>query len=294
MTFKNWLFFFCLLFVYKANSQNAFIGLKLSTAVGSHRMLFGIGAHASVAFSNCLLSAGSDFTFGVRDFGNRKQKLELRSYLGAGWLENKQSGYGSFELGTLMNNFNSASTLGYAYILYLDNKGTSQCSGAMKGEFSGHSLYFENDFLAGQGRDRFRTAQLVYAYRKQIWLAKVGLILWTGEASGLQVKETRVNNMLVRYKDLSINPYGRTSHGILYGGLRYNLLSQSLGIDVGIDAEQIRNVFQNLLVHHPRWHKRQPEKAVYYPMLDAYGKPTFVRENVRPAQTYFQVGCSLD
>jgi hypothetical protein len=116
--------------------------------------------------------------------------------------------------------------------------------------------------------------------------------LWTGEASGLQVKEIEYKGKNQRYKDLSTNPFGKTSHGILYGGVQYALWSQTLGMELGIDAEQVRHALQNQVAHSSLWHKKQESKAVAYPMLDKLGYPTFDKTQVRLPSAYFQLSIS--
>jgi hypothetical protein len=212
--------------------------------------------------------------------------------LGASVVTGKYTSVRDLELGALNNYFSRENSLGYAYIIYMDKAGTSQLSGAFRGEIKRHSLMLENDFFAGQGKDRFRTATLLYRYRELLWSGHLGVRLWTGEASGLQVKEMERLGRKQRYKDLSSNPFGKTSHGILYGGVQYALGSQTLGVELGIDAEQVRNALQNQVAHASVWHKRQASKAVAYPMLDKLGNPTFEKTQVRSPRAYFQLSIS--
>ena len=273
-------------------SQAIFLGLRVSASIGSHQHYYGIGAHAGLEYRSFLLTLGSDVSYRLKDLGERKQFLESRSYLGASMVTGKNTSIRDLELGALNNYFSRENSLGYAYILYMDKAGTSQFSGAFRGEIKRHSLMLENDFFAGQGKDRFRTATLLYRYRELLWSGHLGVRLWTGEASGLQVKEIEHKGQSQRYKDLSSNPFGKTSHGILYGGVQYALGSQTLGVELGIDAEQVRHVLQNQVAHAYVWHKRQASKAVAYPMLDTLGNPTFDKTQVRLPRAYFQLSIS--
>lgn len=273
-------------------SQAIFLGLRLSASIGSHQHYYGIGAHAGLEYRSFLLTLGSDVSYRLKDLGQRNRFLESRSYLGASMVTGKYTSVRDLELGALNNYFSRENSLGYAYIIYMDNAGTSQLSGAFRGEIKRHSLMLENDFFAGQGKDRFRTATLLYRYRELLWSGHLGVRLWTGEASGLQVKEMERLGRKQRYKDLSSNPFGKTSHGILYGGVQYALGSQTLGVELGIDAEQVRNALQNQVAHASVWHKRQASKAVVYPMLDKLGNPTFDKTQVRSTRAYFQLSIS--
>lgn len=273
-------------------SQAIFLGLRLSASIGSHQHYYGIGAHAGLEYRSFLLTLGSDVSYRLKDLGQRNRFLESRSYLGASMVTGKYTSVRDLELGALNNYFSRENSLGYAYIIYMDKAGTSQLSGAFRGEIKRHSLMLENDFFAGQGKDRFRTATLLYRYRELLWSGHLGVRLWTGEASGLQVKEMERLGRKQRYKDLSSNPFGKTSHGILYGGVQYALGSQTLGVELGIDAEQVRNALQNQIAHASIWHKRQASKAVVYPMLDILGNPTFDKTQVRSTRAYFQLSIS--
>ena len=273
-------------------SQTIFLGLRVSASIGSHQHYYGIGAHAGLEYRSFLLTLGSDVSYRLKDLGQRNRFLESRSYLGASMVTGKNSSVRDIELGALNNYFSRENSFGYAYIIYMDKAGTSQLSGAFRCEIKRHSLMLENDFFAGQGKDRFRTATLLYRYRELLWSGHLGVRLWTGEASGLQVKEMERLGRKQRYKDLSSNPFGKTSHGILYGGVQYALGSQTLGVELGIDAEQVRNALQNQVAHASVWHKRQASKAVAYPMLDKLGNPTFDKTQVRSNRAYFQLSIS--
>lgn len=292
MCLKHMLFLLVFGIHFFGFSQPFFLGLRLSASIGSHQHYYGIGAHAGLEYRTFLLTIGSDLSYRFKDLGQRNQFLESKSYVGISVLTGKNTSVGDMDLGALNNYFSRENSLGYAYIIYLDNGGTSQLSGAFRGEIKRHSLMLENDFFAGQGKDRFRTATLSYRYRELLWSGHLGVRLWTGEASGLQVKEIERHGNLQRYKDLSSNPFGKTSHGILYGGVKYALGSQTLGVELGVDAEQVRDVLQNQIAHASVWHRRKASKAVAYPMLNKMGNPTFDKSQVRTASAYFQLSIS--
>ena len=97
-----------------------------------------------------------------------------------------------------------------------------------------------------------------------------------------------------RYKDLRFSPFGKTSHGILYGGVRYQLGNQSLGLELGYDSEQVRDVFQNKIAHARIWHAKNTKLAVTYPMLNNDGLPCNRAEDIRKVKPYFKITISGD
>lgn len=275
-------------------AQNLFVGLRSTLELGSHEHRFGIGVHTTFQFSRVMLSLGNDASWYLTSLGGRKRMRESRTYAGAAWYVNDQQGAGDFEMGTLKNPFSRSSSFGYAYLWYWDDAATQQSSGLFRGEYQGHSLVLENDFFAGQGKDRFRTASLRYRYRSDFWSVHTGFNLWTGETAGVQVQSRELKGKTMFFKDVSSLAYGTTSHGIFFGGIRYGLKGQTLGLDVGIDSEHFRNAVQNELAHHALWHRKNPEKAVKYPMLDRNGNPTMDRSKVRSILPYFRLAISGD
>jgi len=276
------------------HSQSLFLGVRTIFSLGSHDQRVGLGLCGTMAHSQFLVSFGSDFSYSYASLGGRKRMWEAKSYLGLAWKGKSTLGLGDFEQGILRNPFSRSSILGYAYLWYYDNVGTRQSSGAFRGEYLGHSLYFENDFFAGKGKDRYRTAMLFYRYRNNNWSINSGIILWTGETSGLQIREHSFNGKAFFYKDLSASAYGKTAHGIFFSGCRYGVSGQSLGIDVGIDSERIRNLCQNTIAHNSLWHRKKPQRACRYPMLDASGYPRIHGQPIRESIPYFRFSLSGD
>lgn len=284
----------CCLLGSHLDAQSAFLGLRLGFALGSHQQSFVVGVHATGYSWNLMASVGSDVSYALNSFGERRNLWEWRTYLGGAWKSKPILGSGDFELGTLKNPFDRSNSVGYAYLIYLDNAGTSQRSGALRAEFNGQSLYFENDFLAGQGKDRYRTAFLNYRYRSDLWVFKTGILLWTGETSGIGIQDSIVKGTKQFYKDIAKLPFGRTSHGIVFGGIRYGGVGPPIGVELGIDSERLRNLVQNKVAHNPLWHRKKPQRAVYYPPLDDAGLPTFNSSRIRASKPYFTLSLYAD
>ncbi len=124
-------------------SQAIFLGLRLSASIGSHQHYYGVGVHAGLEYRSFMLTIGSDVSYRLKDLGQRNRFLESKSYLGASLVSGKNTSVRDIELGALNNYFTRENSFGYAYIIYTDNAGTSQLSGAFKGEIKGHSLKLE-------------------------------------------------------------------------------------------------------------------------------------------------------
>jgi hypothetical protein len=94
------------------------------------------------------------------------------------------------------------------------------------------------------------------------------------------------------YMDTTGSIYPHTSHGLLSAQFKYNVgYAQNIQLNIGADAEQIRNVVQNKIIHDMRflpkkWIKHQ---NCHIPMLDDKGEQYLYKEGqkIRPAKFYF-------
>lgn len=136
----------------------------------------------------------------------------------------------------------SSLSIRLAWRQYFDGWGTSQALGSLGLAYSTDDwslgfLYY-NDFFAFLNKDEYRTAAGEIAFAFRAWekdcVIAAGLKLWTGAAIG--------NLKRGEFYDMSLSPVGSDrSAGILYGGFRIDFL----GVELGWDAESIRNFFQN-------------------------------------------------
>ncbi|HEY1038886.1 MAG TPA: polymorphic toxin type 23 domain-containing protein [Bacteroidia bacterium] len=275
---------------FSYNKFGASVGLLLN--VGTH--INGIGLSANTFYKDyCFqLNAGSTLTFHLTSYGKRKKFWENRNAIGILLLGGKKETVPDFQLNGLIHNTNYDYGLGYNFICYVDNARTSQLSGGWGIHIKNFSALFENDVFAGQARDRFRTGHLWFSYRHRNYKFNTGLYIWTGE-SGKSVWERftvpRCPNGVRVLEDL---PYGKTSHGILYGGLIYNLgYGQFAHIKMGMDSEQIRHGFQNRLSHDlvilPKF---VPRNTPHYPRLDKNGCAVYDKSQIRKNKFYLQLG----
>ncbi len=91
--------------------------------------------------------------------------------------------------------------------------------------------------------------------------------------------------------------YGNYSNGLLSLQVQQDLgYGQSVRADAGIDAEQVRHVFQNKLIHDfafipAKWVN---PKSSHVPMLDTEGNPYLFqpKQEVRKPTPYFNLAAN--
>ena len=238
------------------------------------------------------LNVGSSITWNLKSYGGRKKYLESRSFLGAMLLGGLKDNLIDFQLDGLSHQTSFRNAIGYNYVWYRDNCGTSQRSGGFGFSIGKFSVLFENDLFAGQGKDRFRTGHLLFTYRYNNFKFGTGIYLWTGETNGWIWEKVATKNCPYGYKKLNELPYGKTSHGIVYGSLNYNLgYGQIAQFKTGIDSEQIRHIIQNKLIHDLIFlPKSVPHNTPHYPRLNQEGLPVFNKNEIRKSKLYIQAG----
>jgi hypothetical protein len=295
--------FFCCLYVLtfqsdaQTMSSNSFgfaggLLLRIGNKVNSVG-LFAKGYYTHEFFQ---VNIGSTFRFNFTSYGKRNHFWENRCYVGGVILGGKRDNSIDFQLDGLAHQTMFRHGVAYNYIWYFDNIGTSQLSGGWGIHVNKLAVYFENDVFGGQAKDRFRTAHLLAALRFQQYKVETGLYLWTGETQGAIWQESKLKSCPNGFKDLRNLPFGKTSHGILYGGIRYDLgYGQNATVRVGVDSEHIRHAVQNRLIHDLIFlPSRFPRNTPHYPRLDQNGFPVFEREYVRKNVYYFQGGFNED
>lgn len=238
---------------------------------------------------------------------------QLRTnYMLSSWVKNKSTSEIQYSIGGLMTwgspnvyfthelsyqNFTPyTNAVGYTHHWYIDKIQTSQRTGSISLQIDKVSCIFENDVLAGQGKDNFRTGGFKVTYQIDPYHA-IGIsnILWTGQSCGAPRIDTGTYKSRFGYKDLSNSLYGKQSRGIL--AVQYSYFYDFLGItqvQTGIDAEQIRHFFQNKLIHDMPFFPRKWNKAEnpHYPMLDTEGMPYLnpKKQKIRKPKLYFEIG----
>lgn len=193
--------------------------------------------------------------------------------------------------------------LGYSVAYYQDKIETSQWTGGLSSKFGPWQLQIENDALVpGSHKDQYRSGGLQLVYQRDPWLLEWKMVLWHGQtrcegARNVRPPASKTTDYRCRfgYRDFSPCRYGQYSHGILMGQVGYVLpYGQVAQVGLGVDAEQVRHLFQNLLIHDlwfipKKWNKaRNP----HYPMLDREGCPVpeGMTKEVRPPRLVWVFG----
>lgn len=223
------------------DKPNAGIQAGLVTNFGTHEFSFGIQVKGFIGFDYAQLNVGNTFSWKFYSYANRKLFYENRFYAGAVLMAGKNNANLDFELSGLNHQTKRSVGLGFNYLIYTDNAGTSQLSGAWALHIKNVSIYFENDMFGGQTKDRFRSGILIASYKANWYKLYAGLYIWTGEAAGSFWDKTPSYKMPSGYRSLEDLPYGKTSHGILYGGVKFLMPfgGNFTRLEVGVDSEHI-------------------------------------------------------
>lgn len=242
-------------------------------------------------------NAGISLQYNVSHLGPRPRQAGWEAQLYTGLL----AGFGpsgqspSSFLHPVSNQTGSQYAIGYAWLWYLDQMSTSQVTGMLGLHLGDWEILSENDAYTGRLDDRFRTGTIALTYRTQQLRVGLSNILWTGDPRSPGVRRVSKGVGRFGYKDLSEATYGRFSHGILALQASWVLpYRQVAEARIGVDAEQIRHLIQNRVIHDMRFLPAQwvPVRNRAYPMLDEHGMPYLDpdRQHIRPPRLYFQAG----
>lgn len=180
---------------------------------------------------------------------------------------------------------------GYSYNFYFNNIGTTQFTGCIGFRAWGFRFVMENDFLAFQSQDKYRSGTVAVFYRHRNTQAGLYIMGWTGDPyKGADwVKDDKLFPARYGYINMEGAPYGDRSAGILAAVVEHYLPigGQYIDAHIGVDAEQVRNAFQNKFIHE-NFILRNP----HIPMLCVDGKPYLYRagQKIRRPLFFMQLG----
>ncbi len=288
-----------LLFSFTARGQSYFrdhFGGLISVvfSVGTHTDAFGLQLKGYYTDHFYQVNAGTGIKWYPKNFGERRGFWESRNYFGGILLAGKKNTIPDFVFDGLNHQTNYNLGVGYNYIFYIDNAETTQQSGGFALHFQQVSIYHENDIFSGDGRDRYRTGHFLVSYHTAEMRAGIGVSMWTGETRGAHWEKIHLDKCPNGVKILEESPYGKTSHGILFGSFSHAFPCRQVAtIKIGVDSEHVRHAIQNRLIHDALILPFPIErKAPHYPMLDENGCPAFERDKTRKERLYFQFGAN--
>jgi len=288
---------FLLVYPFTLKGQNYFkdhFGGSAGVVInlGSHANTVGLNLNAFYTDYFFQVNAGTTVSFYKNSLGNRTNFWETRNALGLVLLGGKKEMHADFQLDGLNHQTEYNLGIGYNYIWYFDNTGSSQRSGGFGLHIKNISVYHENDVFAGQGKDRFRTGLFYASYRQDDFKFGTGFKLWTGESKGARWEKIHSEKSPNGFKILEDLPFGKTSHGIVYGAFIYNLpYGQNIHLNLGVDSEHVRHAIQNRLIHDMVFLPIDLKHTTpHYPRLDENGCPVFDKADVRDLKFYMQFG----
>ncbi len=243
-----------LFLTHSINAQESLFKLGARIDIGNPTQGFGFELDYFYFFSDkTQLSLSYEFLFKTKKIGVSKRGLEHQCHLnifrsiGTRW--SRQSNFYLNDLDLLQN----SQSIGIQYSYYLDQTQSSQGTGSIIYRLKGVQIYSENDLFGNlSGMDKFRTGTIGIRYAYLDKLYGIKSVMFTGETRCAGMNRIVDDNYPSRYgyKDISSCKYSNCSHGILafefFQSLNYR---QHLRFQFGIDAEQIRNILQNRIMH---------------------------------------------
>lgn len=192
----------------------------------------------------------------------------------------KQNYFNSF-LSPVSNQTKHAYSVAYSYNAYFNKINTRQSTGTIALQFGSVSVISENDLYAHPLLDRFRTGAFLIQYQyKNLFQAAVNCTMWTGKM-GNPVRDNK-EFPHIGYMDTTGGVYTNYSHGVLSAQFKFNAgHGQNAQLNLGVDAEQIRNTVQNRLIHDLIFLPRKWYKPIncHIPMLDTEGNQYLYKKN---------------
>jgi len=291
--FPFFVFFFLLTFSAKAQLDFAkgFGGqIGLSFNIGSHFNRIGLIAKIYYHYEHVQANLQLAGYYNPRSFATDIPSWEgqLKVGLVAAFGVKDSIHYSPF-LNEISNQTSRPYSIAYSYNFYLDNIKTSQMSGTFGFGIYNFSWLMENDFLAFQEQDKYRTGAIGLYYRIKNTQIVLSNIAWTADPYGSNSITMKSKQFPAKYgyRRTKNALYEGNSAGVLAIGIEQYLgFGQYVGATLGIDADQIRNAFQNILIHDSFLLKNP-----HVPMVDREGKQYLYEEGqeVRAAKFFFQI-----
>jgi hypothetical protein len=191
----------------------------------------------------------------------------------------KQNYYNPF-LSSVSNQTKRNFSVGYSYNRYFNKINTKQSTGTIALQFGSVSLISENDLYAHAIFDKFRTGAFLIQYQyKNIFQAGVNCTMWTGKMGNACRNDKEFPH--VGYIDTVGGMFTKYSHGLLSAQFKLNMgMGQNAQLNLGVDAEQVRNAIQNRLIHDMVLIPRKWFTPIncHIPMLDENGNQYLYRK----------------
>lgn len=241
-------------------------------AFGTHVQRFGIVVQGYALYDFAQINASVRLYDNFKDLGPKGEHPELNAALGLCLGYGKKTTEQNWFMSSISNQTGYKNSVSYSYNIWLNTIKTSQVTGIIAFQFNHFSIIAENDLLAKPMLDRYRTGAFLVQYQDKCFQYAINCTMWTGKmGSGV-----RTDSLFPKsgYLCTADGCYSNVSHGLLSAQVKYaNEYGQYLQANAGIDAEQVRNVVQNKLIHDlpfvpSKWNKAQNH---HIPMIDTAG-----------------------
>lgn len=295
MNFKLTLvgYFFLLTILSKAQTfsgKNYGINIGLLLACGTHFNRVGISCIGYYVLETYQINPGFKMYYNFKNIGPSKKYFEFAPSISALICFGRTDSAKNLFIGLISNQTLKRNSIGYTFNYYMNSIKSSQATGTVSFQFGNFIIVSEDDVFAGGIRDEFRTGSGLVQYRYKNFIYGVNFTSWTGKRGNHVDDSTYPSHN--GYMDLSGSLYGNVSAGLLSMQIQYAApYGQTLQGNIGIDAEQVRNFFQNKLVHRVFFSPKQGRwrGGSDIPMIDSEGKMYLYNkgQKIRPINLYF-------
>lgn len=267
----------------------------LNFQLGTHIQRLGLMYQVFVYGNAFQVSQGVWAHFNFKNLGPKGIYPEMKMFAGFQYSWNPEPGE-KYMLSEFSNLTNRINHLGYNFYWYLDKLKMSQTAGALHLNINQVLFVIDNDaFGLNAIDDKFRTGGSYIGFQKDSMMFGLQATLWTGKSHGtVAVADTSYPSRF-GYRDIRNTEHAEKSHGILALRADYQwTYRQTARAEVGVDAEQVRHLIQNKLIHDGASRRLMRSKNPHYPMLQEDGSMYLFREdqNVRKPKPYFQLSAN--
>jgi len=289
----------CLNLASVNNYAQPSFGFGITSNIGTTVDRIGLFFLAQLYNSNIQCNARAGVTYNIRGYGTKIHGPEIQLGLGIVMPFGSKDSIINSSIDLLSNRSGRNNSIGYSFNYYFDRTGTSQSTGIIGFQSKHFRFLTENDILAFKKQDKFRTAAAIVSYSDIVNTFSIKIVLWTGDSfdpNAIKITNDTIYRSRFGYKDLTKAAWGKNSVGILCFQVEraFSIVTpQTAKIMIGVDAEQVRQILQNKIVHDmpfipERW---IGYKNVHYPMLQKDGTPCLKRfgQKVRPPKPFFNV-----
>ena len=278
-------------------SGNTFFLAGIYISTGTHINSFGVFAKSfSLIADNFQWNNELRLNYNLRYLGPKISHGEIQFSSGLLFSYGDENKKERFFLNKNSNLTKFSNSISYCYNLYFNKIKTTQQTGSISFSFDNFCVTHENDILARPRLDRFRTAGIQVAYEHQNFRFAITQYNWTGML-GKSIKDSLYPSP-AGYLDTTANRYGLLSHGILCASAEVSDISykQQIKINLGTDAEQIRHLVQNRIIHDgcflPKgWRNKN---NYHLPMIDVKDQQYLFRDEQRIRKQKFYLNAFLN